>query len=44
MKAPNQIQGTSKGFQKKKMDAWVRRMCAHLKIKKTEYEDTIRVK
>lgn len=41
MKAPNPIKDTRKGFQKKTSEAWVRRMCAHLKIKQKEYEDTM---
>ena len=39
MKAPNPIQGTRKGFQKNNLEAWIRRMRVHLKIKKKEYED-----
>ena len=40
MKAPNTIQGTRKGFHKNNnLEAWIRRMRVHLKIKKKEYED-----
>ena len=41
MKAPNPIQGTHKGFYKKKLDAWVHRMCVHWRIKKNECIDTM---